>query len=629
MCRSLAEGGRRCPCDSRRMRVRSKADNAARKQISRYKQHIAQLEEANPALQQVIRAQTAVTDPTSDVIKQLRADRSRARRAGDDNAVQVIDAQLAAAQLVIAQHRLAEARAETSPDAPTVPAPRLEPTPANAPQPQTAVEPARTPLGTGAVNDPNQQQSPAARPTVADTARVRDAIYATGASVPKGDWMPLSKLRSMMPADATREEVDAMLKQLSREGKIHLAPEPRKDSLSQDDHDNALRLGGEANHLVSWEAEARVRSSSTPPATPSRRSPIPHDPGQLEASIKAAAEHVHAGDWMPLSELRTKLPADASREDVDALLKQLSRDGKVELAPNPDRKSLTSADRESAVRIGGDENHLIVFKPDWVKGSKPKIDPEEALQRILATGVTADTPQEDLEAARRAPGITREVGQAIVKESFRREEAAREGRSGGIGPVTGDGNLVLNSPQGPLHISMSGRSSKPEVVEDGASNAPQRHTSKSDPAQARQPDRKSRQTQRTKSRQNTGRERAGQRTDSRTVNVVGDGNITITGGRTSQARPQPEPSTVYEAIRAAYQAGVQSARADTQRLADVRARISPRFSREEVDQALLEMGRSQVAYLAPNPNRKDVTEEDHAAAVWIGGDENDLIAFYD
>lgn len=155
-------------------------------------------------------------------------------------------------------------------------------------------------------------------------------------------------------------------------------------------------------------------------------------------------------------------------------------------------------------------------------------DPDAALQRILTNGVSANTPQVDLEAARRAPGITRKVGQAIVSEHFRREQAAQ----------------VASSP-----APMSGRGSGPE--------------------------------------------------------------------------------TVSEAIRAAYAAGAKTARDDLQHLTEVRARIDPRFSREEVDQALLELGKSQVAYLAPNPNRKDVTAEDHAAAVWIGGDENDMIAFYD
>lgn len=48
--------------------------------------------------------------------------------------------------------------------------------------------------------------------------------------------------------------------------------------------------------------------------------------------------------------------------------------------------------------------------------------------------------------------------------------------------------------------------------------------------------------------------------------------------------------------------------------------------KEEVDAVLKALGRKQDVTLAPNPNRKVVTDDDRAAAVLIGGDENHMIA---
>jgi hypothetical protein len=40
----------------------------------------------------------------------------------------------------------------------------------------------------------------------------------------------------------------------------------------------------------------------------------------------------------------------------------MSKAGQAHLAPDPDRKALTAADREAAIRIGGEDNHLLVVE---------------------------------------------------------------------------------------------------------------------------------------------------------------------------------------------------------------------------------------------------------------------------
>jgi hypothetical protein len=65
-------------------------------------------------------------------------------------------------------------------------------------------------------------------------------------------------------------------------------------------------------------------------------------------------------DWVRLADLRPLLNG-AGQSDVDGVLKSMSRARQAQLAPDPDRKSLTTADRAAAVRIGGEDNHLIAI----------------------------------------------------------------------------------------------------------------------------------------------------------------------------------------------------------------------------------------------------------------------------
>ena len=66
-------------------------------------------------------------------------------------------------------------------------------------------------------------------------------------------------------------------------------------------------------------------------------------------------------DWVRLADLRQLLNG-AAREDVDGVLKDMSRARRAHLAPDSNRKTLTDADHAAAVRIGGEDNHLIVIE---------------------------------------------------------------------------------------------------------------------------------------------------------------------------------------------------------------------------------------------------------------------------
>jgi hypothetical protein len=65
-----------------------------------------------------------------------------------------------------------------------------------------------------------------------------------------------------------------------------------------------------------------------------------------------------AGEFVGLRELRLRLP-DIARADLDSALAELFTTQRINLIPQENQQALTDADRESALRIGGENKHLI------------------------------------------------------------------------------------------------------------------------------------------------------------------------------------------------------------------------------------------------------------------------------
>lgn len=83
----------------------------------------------------------------------------------------------------------------------------------------------------------------------------------------------------------------------------------------------------------------------------------------LAAYIETATK---TQDWVPLRSLRAKFIG--SRDEQDAALIGLIRTGMVHLAPDSNRKTLTQADHDAAIRIGGEDNHLIAIEEELLEG---------------------------------------------------------------------------------------------------------------------------------------------------------------------------------------------------------------------------------------------------------------------
>ncbi len=85
-------------------------------------------------------------------------------------------------------------------------------------------------------------------------------------------------------------------------------------------------------------------------------------PTNLEARLRNAYAALvsEPGAWVALSRLRPFFD-DLPRETVDEALRQLLFSADVNIVPESNQKSLTEEDRAAAVRIGGQEKHLLAI----------------------------------------------------------------------------------------------------------------------------------------------------------------------------------------------------------------------------------------------------------------------------
>ncbi|GGS46482.1 hypothetical protein [Actinokineospora fastidiosa] len=86
-------------------------------------------------------------------------------------------------------------------------------------------------------------------------------------------------------------------------------------------------------------------------------------PRDLETLIRTAYLElsVKPQDWVRLAKLRPKLGA-AEKGDVDEVLLRMYRAREANLVPDSNRKVLTDADHAAAIRIGGEDKHLMAIE---------------------------------------------------------------------------------------------------------------------------------------------------------------------------------------------------------------------------------------------------------------------------
>jgi len=90
--------------------------------------------------------------------------------------------------------------------------------------------------------------------------------------------------------------------------------------------------------------------------------PAPKTPQEpdVDARILSSYHEVTAepAQFVKLTELRSRL-ADLPRADIDAALDRMYRSQRINLIPQSSPRALSAEDREAALRIGGEDKHLI------------------------------------------------------------------------------------------------------------------------------------------------------------------------------------------------------------------------------------------------------------------------------
>jgi DNA-binding PadR family transcriptional regulator len=86
-------------------------------------------------------------------------------------------------------------------------------------------------------------------------------------------------------------------------------------------------------------------------------------PDDLESLIREAYQElsVKQEEWVRLAKLRPKLNG-AGKEEVDRVLRAMTKTGLVHLAPSANPRGLTDDDHAAAIRIGSEDNHLVAIE---------------------------------------------------------------------------------------------------------------------------------------------------------------------------------------------------------------------------------------------------------------------------
>jgi hypothetical protein len=89
----------------------------------------------------------------------------------------------------------------------------------------------------------------------------------------------------------------------------------------------------------------------------------PNKPGDIAQLITAAYLRLASepGTFVKLRELRAEL-SNVPRGELDSALEGMYRGQQVNLVPQSNQQALTQADRESALRIGGEAKHMISIR---------------------------------------------------------------------------------------------------------------------------------------------------------------------------------------------------------------------------------------------------------------------------
>ncbi|MEV4053029.1 hypothetical protein AB0J55_17740 [Amycolatopsis sp. NPDC049688] len=169
---------------------------------------------------------------------------------------------------------------------------------------------------------PSARKAAATPKATADTPEARFDNHTTShieqLTRGKGRYASLAALRKALDQQGySRSEQDTHLKRMNRERKINLVPEDNRKVLRQEDHDAAVRLGSDDNHLVSL---------LPPTAAAAAVKPSPSTDVKKLAASRTEADHAD------LAQKYLQMHGDAGVEKKIAALSKRKRLGPGERA---------------------------------------------------------------------------------------------------------------------------------------------------------------------------------------------------------------------------------------------------------------------------------------------------------
>src|SRR5262249_34880735 len=102
--------------------------------------------------------------------------------------------------------------------------------------------------------------------------------------------------------------------------------------------------------------------------------------GEVYDAIRKAYDEIRKGqthEWVSLTQLRKQL-SDFGHSEVDLALTRMSRAQEAVLTPDSNQKTLTATDRASALKLGGEDKHLISLSREgrsFEQAGQPKLAP--------------------------------------------------------------------------------------------------------------------------------------------------------------------------------------------------------------------------------------------------------------
>lgn len=174
--------------------------------------------------------------------------------------------------------------------------------------------------------------------------------------------------------------------ELAKEFKIDLGPGDR-EALNGDGLLETTKEGRRLLHRITDKGVAWCLTDLVEGEAPTRMGPLArvhtavlrilarfhYERGTLAEAIKTSVSledlitqaYLELGDgyqdWVRLAKLRPKLDG-AGREEVDETLLRMVKAGTTHLVPDSNRKVLTEEDHAAAIRIGGEDKHLMAIE---------------------------------------------------------------------------------------------------------------------------------------------------------------------------------------------------------------------------------------------------------------------------